>query len=227
MPYVFLLAATATFFILSCGLPKTIFLSSPVFSLIGRNLLDLTHNIRNYDVTEGANQSFKGYEIYYRAYGSVSAAETAVGALQGYKASYESNPNQFMTAAGNLGFIRMRRATANTAPLVPVASADSAAGAQIFIPSYMDALDWTLTSTNPADSFAVYRNISDTARWGFYDTNNYLATDTADYSGVSNPSTIYFVFFAVAYGEDPEAIGQEVYSLPDDMTVSGNIISYP
>jgi hypothetical protein len=120
----------------------------------------------------------------------------------------------------------MRREATSVKPLISVASADSAATAQVQIPPFLEMSDWEMTTTNPADSFPVFRTINDQSRWNFYDTQNFLQGDT-DYSGTSNPASLNFVFFAVAYGKDPETIGQDLYSLPDSVTVSGNIISYP
>lgn len=210
----------------SCGLPKTIFLSSPGFSTTGAYQLVLTHNINNYDVSEGVDQSFKGYEIFYRAYDSELSAQAVVATLQNNIGTYESNPNQFMNAAEALGFVRMKEDATSVKPLIAINAPDMSSTATLEIST---TSDWEITSTdpNPDESFLVVRNISDYLRSSFYDNANYLLSDTTDYTGVSSPPTIYFVFFAVAYGADPEAIGQGVYSLPDDLTNSGNIVSFP
>lgn len=212
----------------SCGLPKTLYLSPPDFSSSGDNLLVLTHTIDNYDASEGLNQSFKGYEIYYKAYASYSLAENAVASLQTSMSTYSSNPTQFMNIADDLGFVRIRRESTSAKPLITIAAPDSDAWAQVQIPSVLDSRDWELTTTNPssASPIPVFRSILDQTRWSFYDTRNFHEGD-ADYSGASDPSNLHFVFFAVAYGKDPEATWQDIYSLPDTITVSGNLISYP
>ncbi len=228
LPYAFLLGFAFGF--LSCGLPKTIFLSQPGFSSTGAHQFVLTHNIDNYDSSEGVNQSFKGYEIFYRAYDSDLAAQNAVISLQSNKSIYEDNPNQFMSTAEALGFVRMKEDETSVKPLISINTPASSSTATLEINT---TSDWVISSTdpNPDESFFVVRNITEATRRNFYKNANFLSLDTADYTGASNPSTIYFVFFAVAYGEDPEAIGQWVYSLPDDMIASlaptGNIISFP
>lgn len=225
-----LILASATLYFSSCGLPKILYLYSPKdFALPSSNLLHLIHNTQNYDASEGSSQSFKGYEIYYRAYDATSAAKTAYNQLTSYAESFYNSPSNFLSSAtSGLGFVRMiskaSDGSTSAPPLISVNSPALDSNYDIYLNS---GADWNLksNSVSPSLDFSVFRN--DGRKSSFYNLNDYTYADSSyDYSGESNPKQIYFVFFALSYGQDPTTIGQAVYSSPFLLT-NINYVTYP
>lgn len=197
----------------SCGLPKTLYLYPPLsFSASGSNTVMLDHNPQNYDALEGANQSFKGYEIYYRIYDTENTASSDISLLSNRINTFYDSPDRVMSyATGTLKFVRMKNSTTSSQPLISVSTP---ANPSQFVLTLNQVGNWTITNTATDASFDVVRTILDSSRQSFSQKSNYLVQDP-DYSGAAdNPDPIYVVFFAVAYANDPEAIGQMVFSIP-------------
>jgi hypothetical protein len=94
-------------------------------------------------------------------------------------------------------------------PLIAI-SASSAETTQTFTVNLYDSSDWLCDGC----SYPLRRRSSITdGRYQFQIKSNYYSTD-ADYTGAASPSTVYFVFFAVAYGTDPASPWTSVYSDP-------------
>lgn len=195
----------------SCGLSNYIYLYPPrdFSSSAGSPPLALTHDIQNYNDTEGSSQSFKGYEIYYRAYSSSSEAETDIENLTVASSRYADSPASFISYAENLSFLRMLNSSTAIPPLISITNPSTEAQYYIYLNA---ASDWTLLLDSTQKATLV-RNISESSRGSFYLKSNYKSID-ADYEGADSPSTVYFVFFAVAYGSNPDSVGEEVYSAP-------------
>ena len=192
----------------SCGLPKNLFLEPPLsFYASGGNMVILDHNPLNYDPFEGANQSFKGYEIYYRIYETEITATKDISLINDKITDYPNSPDIVMNyAAETLKFIRVRNKTTDIPPpLITIANPEN--GAQFELTLNQDS-EWSISDVT------VVRTIVDVTRQSFYKKSNYLFSDI-DYAGsTDSPNSIYAVFFAVAYANDPETIGGIVYSFP-------------
>jgi len=197
----------------SCGLPKTLYLYPPLsFSASGNNTVMLDHNPQNYDALEGANQSFKGYEIYYRIYDNESKAITDISLINNKIDTSPDAPDIVMNyAATTLKFIRMKNSTTSSQPLITINHPENYA--QFDLTLNQDS-EWSISGETLGASIDAVRTITDITRQSFYKKSNYLSSDS-DYSGsTDSPDFIYAVFFAVAYANDPETIGQIVYSIP-------------
>jgi hypothetical protein len=217
-------------FLSSCGLPKIIYLYPPSdFSSSGGNSLTLVHNNSNYDSSEGSSQSFKGYEVYYRAFGNSNDATTAFNKLNSYSVTYGTTDAQsFLSAAQGLGFVRMIAKDNENAtlgpPLISIISSSITSTYYFNLYAPSQSLNWTITTSEviPALNYAVYRNNGRSSSFNIF--SDYKSSDSSfDYSGTDAPSTIYFVFFAVAYGLDPSTLGQAVYSAP---AIINTVITY-
>lgn len=200
----------------SCGLPTIIYLYPPKdFSSSGTSQLSLQHDIANYEPTEGAFQSFKGYEIYYRVYDAQTTADSDLSKLTVKASSTDSNgigPSQFMDYAEGLGFVRLRDNATNTPPLIGIQNPSQ--DVSYYINLNAAGSDWTLTNSRDSATSMLVRNIV-RPDVSFSDLEGYLEGD-ADYAGTTNsPSGVYLVFFAVAYGNDPAEPWILVYSTPD------------
>lgn len=208
----------------SCGIPQTIYLDPPDFSGNGASQVVITHNINNYSSVEGASQSFRGYEIYYRAFDSQSAADSSLASLQAKVSSDPNNPESVLYyAKSGLGYRSMKAAGDATAPLIKITDPSKSAVYYLNMPDSGD--EWNI-SKDPAILFDVERDIADSARSSFVVLANWQAGDE-DYSGTAdNPATKYFVLFAVAYGQDPETIGQTLHSMPSTLTSADCIIQF-
>lgn len=207
--WVFLAFVTAG----SCGLPKILYLYPPLsFSAFGGNTVTLVHNPQNYDALEGANQSFKGYEIYYRIYDTESKAQNDIILINKKLDTSPNSPDIVMSyAATMLKFIRMKNSAISSQPLVTISNPEN--DSQFNLTLHQDS-EWSISSETLAASIDVVRSIADITRQSFYNKSNYLSSDI-DYSGsTDSPDSLYAVFFAVAYANDPETIGQIVYSNP-------------
>jgi hypothetical protein len=227
------LGATFCFLLSACGLPTYIYLYPPTdffnTGSSGSTLLELDHNAQNYDSSEGSNQSFRGYEIYYRVFDTTSAATSAVSTLSSQASAYYKDPDSFMTWANGASYVRLRNVTTNLSPLISL-TASAAASDQAYYVNLDDLMatvsgSWTLYNVTDADTSSAHvvlrRNISEALRSDFQTAANYHTNDE-DYTGSSNPSMVYFVFFAVAYGWDDSNF-TEVYSVP---AIISNYVSY-
>lgn len=194
----FLLCAAATVLALSivlsgCGLENIPYYDPPIFSYDGTIL-----TLRDNGNVSADDSSFKGYEVFYRVYTSSGTAESIQETLTTYAASVtdgDMEPDTFMTYAENLGFVRMRRGSDSSAPLI--APTDTS---NYYIQLPQDQ-DWYIWQDGVSAQTAVARTISSTSRLSFYKASNYNSGD-ADFAGTATPSTgttLYFVFFAAGY----------------------------
>lgn len=194
-------AVCALSFVLSgCGLENIPYYDPPVFLSDGSTILTLRDNGN----VATDDSSFKGYEVFYRAYTSSGTAESIQETLTTYAASVvdgDMEPDSFMTYAENLGFVRMRRLSDTAAPLI--APTDTS-NYYIQLPQ---SQDWYIWQDGSSTQTSVARTISSTTRLSFYIASNYHGSnDTngsdADFAGTATPSTgttLYFVFFAAGY----------------------------
>ncbi len=210
------------FFSIGCGLPTYLYLYPPSdFDDSSESQLTLEHNISNYDSTEGSDQSFKGYEIYYRAYDSPETAQDEINSLVTNASTYEGYPDSFMTyATTTLDFVRLRFISSNESPLLSISNPSNSA---YFYINLNADIDWTLNDedNNILNYFA--RNITSdfSTRGSFFTSSNYENGDD-DYEGSDAPAAIYFAFYAVAFGSDSETF-ETVYS---DPVVIDSYLSY-
>jgi len=207
----------------ACGLPTYIYLYPPLdFFSPSANRLQIDHDINNYDSTEGANQSFKGYEIYYRAYDNATAAQTDINLLISNASIYSDYPTKFKLYAENtLHFVRLRIKENNSSPLISITN-PSIDGISYYV--YLNAnSDWKLNNGS-VDTASLARNIASqdfNSRYSFFSQANYQSGD-ADYEGANSPGTVYFAFFTIAFGSDSF---ESVYS--DPSIISSPILYSP
>lgn len=200
---------------ISCGLPSADYLFPPAaFSQEGETLIQLQHEIAN--ATDSAD-IFKGYDIYYHIFESLSDAQECLSDLQGFSGSGISFVSRFRNTTYEHPFSRLLRISASDAvqsesePFIVPGS-----GRSVFYVHLTPGNTWTLTC-NEDSSFLynIRRNLLSDSRPHFFDRSSYDAAD-ADYTGTSKPSQnfLYIIFFAVAVGDASESIGQKVYSTP-------------
>ena len=140
---------------------------------------------------------------------------------------YSSDPDSFMSYANSAGFFRVRLLGSDGAPTdsTPLLSI-SAAKAQSDDTYYFNLepnSDWLLSDGTTSQT--ICRSVADSTRCGFYKKANFLASSgDADYTGTDSPSTLYFVFFAVAFGTDSSTPWMTVYSAPS--LLSGGVVPY-
>lgn len=205
--YFFCSIAASVLILSACGLPTILYLEKPLaFFKDSENQLTLEHEILNYDATD---QSFKGYEIYYRAYDNANTAQSDIDDLL-LKANsvYSDYPAKFESyASSTLGYKTLLRPS-KTSPTIEITT--PALEATYYINLY-PTKDWQLNS-NSVDLLALKRTVSSDAVSSFYIASNYQSGDS-DYKGSSNPVTIYFAFFAVAFGSDSSSF-ENVFSMP-------------
>lgn len=200
--------------ITSCGIYTYVSLLPPKdFSAPSTSMLELLHQLENND---GSDRTFLGYEIFYRAYDSWLAANADIVTLNSYaNSSYSDDPVGFIDSAKmSLGFVRLRKYTntTDTSPLVTIVDASPEA---YYLELNSDK-DWIISAdiSTIADDIVLARNINIdySTRYSFAKASNYQNGD-ADYEGSDSPSTVYFVFFACAFGTDPTSF-TNLYSTP-------------
>lgn|GEM_PF-309720 len=202
----------------SCGLPKILYLYPPLsFYASGSSTVILVHDTKNYDALEGANQSFKGYEIFYRIYDTESKAISDISLINNKIDIAPDSPDIIMRyAADTLKFLRMKNSSTSSQPLITIGNPENSG--QFDLTLNQDS-EWTISGETLGISIDVVRTITDSTRLSFSQKSNYLSSDS-DYSGTTDsPDSLYAVFFAVAYAHDPETIGQIVYSIPVVLSV--------
>ncbi len=197
----------------SCGIDTVILLYPPQdFSVPSKGFLDLSHQVENYDPLEGTSQSFKGYEIYYRAFDDADEASDEAALMVSKADEYSERPLAFWSyATDDRSFARMRLNNSGDIPLMKLDSTAAASEKSFYISMKSDS-NWKLSDDGSLD-LEVFRSIAEPSRLSFYKRTNFLTGD-ADYAGENNPSNLYFVFIAFAYGVDASTTGQAVYSIP-------------
>jgi len=206
----------------SCGLYSYVSLNPPIsLDNIGSNLLVLHHDLNNND---GSDQEFRGYEIFYRAYGDPNVASSNNELLMTANSNYLGNPDGFIDYAKSLGFLRIRKDIGSTdnPPLLAITNTSP----ELYYIEINALAEWRISPTYHSDTtddiILVRSIISDyTTRRSLYMAENYHKGDI-DYEGESSPTTVYFVFFAVAFGTDTASFSS-IYS---EAKVIGEPIQY-
>lgn len=203
-----------------CGISSPAYLEPPAIS-VSNSQISVRNSSGNYFPSEGSNQTFKGIEIYYKVFQLRSAAESAFTSLSSYASQYQDYPDYFMTAAGNAGFTRMRRASDRNRPLISI-GADNTKLYTVSLSS------WDLLDDAYNVLFPVVRDITaDSSRLAFQE-RNFQAGDV-DYQGDTwiGGGPFHIVCFAVSFGEDTSgtSIGAPIYSVPS-FAQNSTIIEY-
>lgn len=231
-----LAALVASTVLTTCGIETVTTFSQPIFTYSGANNILLTHNPANSD------PSLKGYEIYYRVFDAQDKATKALTDVQNFVMSLTATPETCISFLGESGFTRIFDADGNDGAkgLRPLFStADSISGISIILdaqgnlPSAVVNSDLQPVQNNATVPYWYYtvgsastveigltRSISQLANAPKSFESSYSPTDQ-DYAGagsVSN-STVYLVFFAVAYGLDTSSATAFTpqYSLPTSL----------
>ena len=208
---------------ISCGLYSYVSLNPPSsFYSVGLNFLELHHDLNNND---GSDQEFLGYEIFYRAYNDFNIATGDNDLLANANINYLGNPDGFINYAKSLGFLRLRKKTNDSndnSPLVTIIDSSP----EVYYIELNTSIDWIISSTylsDTSDDIELVRSIIPdyATRRSFSSAANYHQGD-ADYEGESSPTTVYFVFFAVAFGTDTASISN-IYS---EAKIIGTPIQY-
>lgn len=187
----------------SCGIESSVYYSPPSFAYAG-NLLTLQHNSDNTDF-------FLGYDVYYRAYYSLSEATAARSAIESATNSTSYTPDSVLSLLVSKGFKKMCLATAPTVtqtPLLPKGPSTF----YIYLPSTSSSTDWYYVTNSSATQIGLVRNTG----YGDHFNSPYLV-GANDYgstaSGVSSGQTVYIDAFALAYGYDFSKLSS-IYSYP-------------
>jgi hypothetical protein len=202
-----LAAAAALAALCSCGMETVKVYSAPTLAYSG-GLITLTHNSAN----DAEASTFLGYELYYRAYQDSAAAETDRSALATFINTESTTPETCIARLESLKFHRVYNYQGKDArPLFGKTIAN------VFHVYLSPSLSWYVDefSRTPTDTSPVYRAVSSSSSLVAFNSSDYDIAD-ADYSGSSSISsgTVYFVFFATAYGFDFSSNLKEVVSLP-------------
>lgn len=201
--------------IVSCGLPSVDYLYPPAaFSQEGETIIHFQHEVRN---TDESSDIFKGYDIYYHIFESLSDAQKCLLDMRSFSGSGSSFVSWFRNTSYNYPFSRLLRISSGDAVqsesepfIIPTAGYSS------FSINLNPYATWTLScNEDPAFLFNIRRFLLSGSHPDFFSRTSYGAGD-ADYTGTSNPlaGSLYIIFFAVAVGDSSESIGQKVYSTP-------------
>ena len=185
----------------ACGIQNVPYLYPPESFTASGNQLSLTHNMENYYL---GDSSFKGYEIYYQAFDTLDSANSLLTQIAAASTTISTLETH--------GMQRMALETApGTSPLISVPLPNSA---HSFTVNVSGLTDWTI-SENEIGIGNVVRSTGNNGYKSFQEKSGYVPTDS-DYAGYdNNPSTVYFVFAALASGIDSaEAPGLQIYSSP-------------
>jgi hypothetical protein len=201
----------------TCGIEASVTIySTPGFSSSGNNAILLTHNTAN------SETGFLGYEIYYRAFDEENAALSARVAIQDAAALTTATPESCNAQLKAKGFSRIfddngEDGPNGNRPLFAIDSSETATTAvsfDILLDNTMSTANWYYKRSTAPDTKVISRSIS-TAGSAVSFESKYSSSD-ADYASGTKSDTIYFVFFAVAYGVDTVHSGSfgNIYSLP-------------
>ena len=201
-----------------CGLPTVTYLYPPIEMTVDQGAVMVQNDSRNFESSESATQTFKGIEIFYRAYQYDADASAALTALSNLANTYSSDPESFMTIATNdsYGFLRLKTSEPKGAPLLALNAGD---GNNYYL-RLNPYTDWTLTdSANISvftDGSTIIRNLPTSTSSTSFNLKDFNFGDD-DYTGSTiNPGdTLYIVFFSVSFGIDQTSVGQTVYSGPN------------
>ncbi|MDP2816622.1 MAG: hypothetical protein Q8O19_08095 [Rectinemataceae bacterium] len=206
----------------SCGLYSYISLNPPIsFESKGSSLLELHHDLNNND---GSEKEFLGYEIFYRAYDIYEIADGDKVLLIDAVDKYEKSPDGFITYAKSLGFQRLQKYTDSNPDISPLISISDSSPSLYYLELVPE--DFWIISPDTSitlDDTKITRNIiaNYATRYSFNKKANYQEGDI-DYEGKSSPTTVYFVFFATAFGTDTASFSN-IYS---EAKVIGTTLQY-
>lgn len=202
----------------ACGLETVSYYSPPTLSWDG-SILVLTHSTANTDVT------FRGYDVYYRAYADETRAKTDRESIETALGLSTSTPEGMRAKITGLSFrpIYLASDKMNEPSPLFVESSNKAVQYSITFTSGDRTKNWFYTSTvdgvptqGPDLIRSTMKDIEVQNSFNF----TYSVGDK-DYDGTggvlsvntSPGSTIHFVFFAIGYGFDPVKL-TDIYSLP-------------
>lgn len=212
----FLLAAVL---LSGCGFPTVTYLYPPSITLSG-SIISVRNDKRNYEASEGVDQTYQGIEIFYRIYqNELTASSIFDTTLPDLRGRYDKEPDTFIDIAVNTyGFMRLRNSETSGPPLIPIAANNE----DLYYLQLKTDSDWLLTDqySNPlfdgaADISKIIRSLTTSTSDTSFFKRDFKANDD-DYSGstVEGQPEYYIVFFAVSYGKDQTTVGQAVYSIP-------------
>ncbi len=202
------------FILAACGIQDIPYYYPPTLtdSGISANTFSVNNDVRNYDFLSSV-QYFVGYEIYYRAFSSSSDALSSISSMQAQIDSSDGSPSQAYVKLESLGFKRVYNADSIDNPFDdrPILKNFDASAAFYFTVFLKDSEEWFFTTDGADPAVLANRHYlrrfpsGSTSSQPFYLKSEYLSGDV-DYSGSSSsPETIYFVFYGVAYGQDPQS----------------------
>jgi len=215
----------------TCGIETVSIFSPPVFVSTGANDIKFQHDTAN----AGAN--FSGYELYYRAFDTPDAAQKALDTIQGAINMTTATPDRFVSSNGlfaTQGFTRVFDADgldgvnengSGIRPLFTVTTAEQGIAPGIIFDLFLDSTqsavplkNWFFKkSSDLATQIEVTRSINSSGNQPVSFEDSYSnGPDFTSATGAGSASgTIYFVFFAVAYGVDTSSTSfANNYSLP-------------
>ena len=189
-----------------CGLESVNYYSPPGFQY-GGNIITLTHNSDNSD------SSFLGYDIYYRAYYSLTEADSARNSIESVSNSTTSTPESVLSKmTSELSFKKIFLASAPTVTQTPLLKGGKTY--YFYFPNATSTTDWYYVTSSDSAQIQIVRATGDTTGQSFNDL--YLVGDV-DYgstsNGVGSGKAVYIVAFAVAYGYDYSKLAS-IYSFP-------------
>jgi len=214
--YYFFCSIVSVLTLSTCGLPTVAYLYPPYMNVNGNASIRLNNDSRNYEASEGASQTYRGIEIFYRIYQNQNTAASALTDLTSLSSNYDGAPDSFMSIATGSTYKFRRLRDSNTPDQQPLLSI--AAGDASNFDLNLTSGDWTFGIGS-----TIIRNITTAANTSFYKKD--FETGDDDYAGstFSPTATYYIVLFAVSFGIDQTTVGQTVYSMP---VIPSNYVSY-
>jgi hypothetical protein len=219
----FFVALAAAILFFSCGLPTPDYLyPTSGFSQEGANIVVLSHNSDNVHDDNG----FNGYEIYYRIFDDYD------NAYKSWEYLSKNLTSDIKTIADSERYYPLLKKTSDGSAfdyetLIRYTECEADANTKFSL-HIETTKTWTISYySSPSDALSyVVRNLGegvDISKAEFFKKSNYEVGDQ-DYDGtVNGPSTIYIVYFAVAYGTSPTSLS-DIYSNPNDDNGAGDII---
>jgi hypothetical protein len=196
--------ASAALCLSGCGLESVTYYSPPTFAYAG-NILTLTHNSDNSD------SSFLGYDIYYRAFGTLAEANTARASIESATNATTSTPESVLALLAANSFKKVYRATAPTTAPSPLLD-EGATTYYMYLANDSSTTNWYYITNIDATHVEIVRGTGN----GDSFNDSYLAGDV-DYGSttmsVTSKGSVYIVAFAVAFGYDFTNL-KSTYSFP-------------
>jgi hypothetical protein len=191
----------------SCGLETVKVYAAPSISS-SAGLITLTHNSAN----DADADTFLGYEVYYRAYQDSSSASADISTMATVIGGDNATPESCIAKLESLKYHRFYNYLGQDKR--PLFNVDIATSFKIFL-DQSTPVGWYVDefSKTPIDTSPICRAISSSETAVPF--NSTYATTDSDYSGSTTitSGTLYYAFFAIAYGFDFSSL-KEIYSLP-------------